>query len=96
MPVRLDSGTWLPRSPRSESAAHVSARLLAAFYTSATDKIVDPLGGGVTGKRVAARQLLLGEFGLGSVSMRSSGSEGLKPEDISTNSFLAAVRELRR
>jgi len=51
-----------------------------AFYASATDEIVNPLGGGVTWKRVAARHVLLGEFGLGSVSRRFSGSEGLKPE----------------
>jgi len=63
-----------------------------AFYASATDEIVDPLGGVVTWKRVAARQVLLGEFGLGSVSRRFSGSEGLKPEEVGTSSFLAVVR----
>ena len=73
-----------------------SDRLLEAFYASPTNEVVDLLGGGVTGKRVAARQLLLGEFGLGSVSMRFFGSKGLKPEDVGANSFLAAVYELRR
>jgi len=63
-------GDWLPRSPRSESAAHRSDRLLVAFYASAINKVAARLGGVVTGKRVAARQRLLGEFGLGSVSMR--------------------------
>ena len=63
-----------------------------AFYAPETSEVAARLGGGVTGKRVAARQLLLGELALGSVSMRSSGSKELKPEEIDTNSFLAVVR----
>ena len=64
-----------------------SDRLLVAFYASATREDVDPLDGGVTGKRVAARQLLLGEFWLGSVSMRFSDSEGLKQEEVGATVF---------
>jgi len=47
------------------------------------------LGGVVTGKRVAARQRLAEDFGLGSVSMHFSSAEGLKSEELGTNSFLA-------
>ena len=47
------------------------------------------LGGVVTGKRVAARQRLAEDFGLGSVSIRFSSAEGLKPEELGTESFLA-------
>jgi len=50
----------------------------------------------VAWKRVAAHQRLAEEFGLGLVSIRFSGSEEFKPEDISANSFLAVVREWRR
>jgi len=41
---------------------------------------------------VAARQRLAEEFGLGSVSMHFSSAEGLKPEDVGANSFLADRR----
>ena len=49
-------GDWLPRSPRSESAAHGSDRSSVAFYAPATDESSARLAGVVTGKRVAARQ----------------------------------------
>jgi len=67
-----------------------------AFHASATKKIVDLFGGGVTGKRVAARQRLAEDFGLGSVSMHFSSAEGLKSEELGANSFLTVVREWRR
>ena len=41
-------------------------------------------------KRVAARYRLAKEFELGSVSVRESSAEGLKPKDSEPNSFLAS------
>ena len=68
--VRLYAGNWLARSPRSESAARGSARLSVAFYVPTPNENVARLTGGVTGKRVAARQRLAEDFWFGSVSVR--------------------------
>jgi len=66
-----------------------------AFYAATSNKIVARLKGVVTWKRVAARQRLLGEFGLGSVSVHSSSAEGLKQEEVGGKSFLANRRQTR-
>ena len=49
-------GDWLPRSPRSDLAAHASLRSSVAFDAPTRNETVARLGGGVTRKRVAAHQ----------------------------------------
>ena len=51
-------GDWLPRSPRSESAAHDADGPSIAFYAATLNEISACLTGVVTGKRVAARQVM--------------------------------------
>ena len=65
-----------------------------AFCASTLNESSARLGGVVTGKRVAARQRLAEDFGLGSVSMHFSSAEGLEPEEVGTNSFFANRRSV--
>ena len=58
MPTRLEPRTWPPRSPRSDSTAHVTNRPLVAFYAPAIKQRFVLPQGGVTRKRVAAHQVM--------------------------------------
>ena len=51
-------GDWPPRSPRSGSTAHRSDRLSVAFYAPAIKRCFILSQGVVTGKRVAAHQVM--------------------------------------
>jgi hypothetical protein len=63
------AGTWLARSLRSGRSGSRVGNCLSGLFAAAPRKDVrDPLGGGVSPKRVAARLRLAEEFGLGSVS----------------------------
>ena len=97
---------WQPGNLRGDLAGQVVTKrcqrlavvdfLIGLFRSIPRKKSSDPLGGGVSPKRVAARYRLAEEFGRGSVSVRESSAKGFKPEDFGANSFLAGIRGWRR